>query len=166
MAKPSSAQTDTATRIVELLDEIAKLMKDAPAIDQKALEYLMQLQTRIRFLSFGDHSIGLPTKPPIKWIDREDRTETPLDFIRREYKEWLGKGLSRPYIRRLDKNLYAALTNWISQNGKLPEDIELPTKKEMNDRRLEEIGYRSKGPSSEQREALRLYQAARRRAKR
>jgi hypothetical protein len=153
------------SRIVSLLDEVAELMRRDPGIDRRALEYLIQLQSRIRLISsFGSQSSVLPSRPPTKWLDRADRKESPIDFIRREYSPWLGKGLSRPFIRKLDKSLYAALCNWISENGDLPEDIDLPTRKQLNDRRLEEVGYASGGASAEQREALRLYQAARRRS--
>jgi hypothetical protein len=164
MPKRSISQDQVASRIVELLDEIADLMKGEPAVDRRALEYLIQLQGRMRFLSLmGDHPVAMPTKAPTRWLDRKDRSETPIDFIRREYAEWLGRGLSRPHIRQLDKSLYAALTNWISENGELPSDFDLPTKKELNDRKLAEIGYEVRGPSDQQREALRLYHAARRR---
>lgn len=153
------------SRIVSLLDEVAELMRRDPGIDRRALESLIQLQTRMRVVASSNAELGgLPTKPPARWLDRQDRQESPIDFIRREYSSWLGRGLSRPHIRKLDKSLYAALCNWTSEHGKLPDDLDLPTRKEINDRRLEEIGYASGGPSAEQREALRLYHAARRRS--
>lgn len=153
------------SRIVTLLDEVAELMRRDPGVDRRALEYLGQLQTRIRLVASSNAELGnLPTKPPARWLDRQDRQESPIDFIRREYSPWLGRGLSRPHIRNLDKSLYAALCNWISEHGKMPDDLDLPTRREINDRRLEETGYASIGPSAEQREALRLYHAARRRA--
>ena len=164
MRKQSTKRSDIVSRVVLLLDEIAKLMNKEPAIDQQTFEYLSQLQMRVRFLAWNEHSATLPSKAPARWLDRFNRKESPIEFIRREYSRWLGRGLSRPLIRKLDSSLYAALCNWISEHGELPQDIDLPTKKELNDQRLKEMEYASKGPPSEQREALRLYHAARRRS--
>src|SRR5665213_1171273 len=46
------------------------------------------------------------------------------------------KGLSNPYFRHVDPGLYEALAKHVSGGGKIPSDIDLPSKKELTDRRL------------------------------
>ncbi|MDQ0462963.1 hypothetical protein QO010_000711 [Caulobacter ginsengisoli] len=75
----------------------------------------------------------VPKEPPALWlVDREGK-ETPIEFIRRHYTPWLGKGLHRGDIRRLDRPLYNALGNYLA-NHPMPDDIDLPTLQEYNDR--------------------------------
>lgn len=93
----------------------------------------------------------LPERAPALWrkpketdpdFDPSDDREckhpgdTPPDFIRRHYGPWLGNGLTRADIRRLDPPLYMALANWLRHN-ELPTDLDLPTLKEENDRWVE-----------------------------
>jgi hypothetical protein len=60
-------------------------------------------------------------------------------------------------------SLYEALKHWLKTN-QLPNSIDLPTKKEMNDRQIAATRQLNVQYSPEQREKLRLYRAARRRA--
>jgi hypothetical protein len=114
--------------------------------------------------------VSLPEHAPALWLERENRKETPAEFIKREYTPWLGKGLTQAHIRHLDRSLYMALHQWLRWH-ELPPDLDLPTKKEMNDRKLRQLGEEplkalpSKGAtlSPEMRESLRLYEVARRR---
>jgi hypothetical protein len=86
--------------------------------------------------------VTLPSEPPAHWP--EDRIavkgvlETPPDFMRRNYAQWLGKGLTRADIRRLDKPLSTALDNWLRRNP-MPDDLDLPTLKEQNSRWIDRI---------------------------
>ena len=86
--------------------------------------------------------VSAPSEPPAIWP--EDRIaikgvlETPPDFIKRHYSEWLGNGLTRADIRRLDKPLSTALDNWLRRNP-MPDDFDLPTLKEQNSRWVERI---------------------------
>lgn len=61
--------------------------------------------------------------------------ETPPDFITRVYGEWLGHGLTRAHIRKLDPSLYQAIDNW-SRKNPWPDDVDLPTVKEQNAREI------------------------------
>jgi hypothetical protein len=158
---------DRTSAVVDLLNIVAKLMKSDPHADPKTLQYLERLRQRVHAATSpppADHRLLLPATPPAKWLDRKDRTESPIDFIRRDYSPWLGKGLTRADIRRLDKSLYAALTNWLSEHKKLPEDVDLPTKKQMNDRIVEQLGHVSVKLPADARELRRLYQLSRRRS--
>src|SRR4051812_27660614 len=71
----------------------------------------------------------LPQKSPAKWTRRENKTESPPEFIRRVYGTWMGRGLARSDILRLDEPLYRALYNWMKANP-LPEWFYLPTRRE------------------------------------
>ena len=71
-------------------------------------------------------------------------SDSPVTFIRRHYSEFLGPAgrgafgelaLSRSDIRQLDPELDVYIRNWMKKNN-FPEDFDLPTKKEMNDRRI------------------------------
>lgn len=137
--------------IDRLLTTAADLMRKEPAIDPQAFEYLRQLRVRIRFaLRSVKASDDLPAEAPSKWLDRADKAEDAVSFVRRVYAPWLGKGVSRPDIRRLDKSLYHALSNWVTKNGPLPSDVHLPTKKELYDTRLESVAT-SSAPSRHKR---------------
>lgn len=53
------------------------------------------------------------------------------------YGPWLGQGLTRADIRKLDPKLSVAITNWLSRPGnEWPADVDLPTKAEQNERLL------------------------------
>jgi hypothetical protein len=77
-------------------------------------------------------------RAPLSWNESRLPAETPPNFIRRVYDNWLGKGLDRAHIRSLDPSLSQALDNWLRKNP-MPEDIDLPTRKQNNDRRLASI---------------------------
>ncbi len=120
------------------------------------------------------HSIPveqLPAAAPALWLERESRKETPAEFIKREYAPWLGHGLMQAHILHLDKPLYTALHKWLGSNA-MPDWLDLPTKKQMNDRQLEAgvpsptewLGRMRQDADPETRERMRLYSAARRRA--
>jgi hypothetical protein len=161
--------------IDRLLNAVSDLMKHEPNIDRQAFEHMRQLQVRIRFAISDSEKISdkkSALKPPAKWLDRADKNESPLDFVRREYADLFGR-ISRPDLKKLDKSLYAALSNWISKNGPLPPEIDIPTKKQVSDKKLEQAGI-VRAPSRSKRvsemaesdvEKLRLYDLARRRKK-
>lgn len=87
----------------------------------------------------------LPASPPATWREDKQPGDTPPDFIKRHYGQWLrhdGLGLSRPDLKHLDQPLYMALNNWLrpKANGKsntLPEDCPLPTVSERVTKELE-----------------------------
>jgi hypothetical protein len=119
-------------------------------------------------------SVKLPLVAPALWLARENRKETAPDFIKRVYAPWLGQGLTQAHIHQLDKQLYTALHNWLRFND-MPADLDLPTKKQLNDRLLqirgtpssaESLGKAISEASPEVRERIRLYDVARRRASR
>ena len=85
-----------------------------------------------------------------------------MTFIKRVYADWLGHGLTRAHLRDLDLPLYNALATWTRRHG--PGDLDLPTKKELNDRLLAGGSFERPDLDKAARERLRLYNAARYRA--
>lgn len=72
--------------------------------------------------------------------------ETPPEFVQRVYGEWLGHGLTRAHIRKLDPVLSKAIDNWLSKpENQWPTDIDLPTKAEQNTRDLETLRSTASG---------------------
>lgn len=73
----------------------------------------------------------LPDSAPERWKDRDSaRSENPVQFIRRVYAPWVGNGLTRPDLARLDPPLYKALGVWSHRHpdDTLPEVITLSQK--------------------------------------
>lgn len=160
-----SDSLDRRLRIFVLLNEVADLLLTKPEIDPGALEFLGQLQLRLSVKSRAqdrDEPEELPSEAPAKWLDRKNRKETPVEFILREYRPWIGR-ISRANIKILDGSLYSALYRYILKGGDLPTEFDVPTQKEVNTRLLERAGYLSGRISDEQREAVRLYHIAMRR---
>lgn len=84
---------------------------------------------------------GLPDKAPELWLDRDKRLrEEAPQFIKRVYEPWLGKGLTRTDIGRLDKSLGYAITDWLTPQGRVwPEDVDLPSMEEWRTRAIETL---------------------------
>ncbi len=101
-------------------------------------------------------------------MDRADRKETPPDFIMRVYAPWLGNGLTQADILHRDKQLYFAFHKWLRSNP-MPADLDLPTRKQVNDRKLLQLGVTAENPSvrsdvaPDLRERMRLNSVAHRR---
>ena len=131
------------TRIARLLDEVAELMKSEQRIDPLALSHLKQIQVRMRFAGADamrrpkQSDKEPPTVAPTLWLDRKNRDENPVDFVRRVYARWLGRGLTRAHIRKLDRSLYLALYFFIARGGILPPGFDLPTRKDLKKRSAE-----------------------------
>jgi hypothetical protein len=82
---------------------------------------------------------ALPVEAPATWKHDKQPGDTPVTFIQRHYEPWLGKGLNRADINRLDPSLYTGLANWLRKND-LPDGFDLPTKKEVLDREFDASG--------------------------
>lgn len=79
---------------------------------------------------------ALPTEAPETYQGLRG-PETPPEFVKRVYGPWLGQGLTRAEIRKLDPKLAVAIMNWLSRPGnEWPADVDLPTKAEQNERLL------------------------------
>jgi len=117
-----------------------------------------------------DSSADLPKKAPELYQDRAYASENPPDFINRVYNDWLGKGLAKNNLMKLDSPLYFAHAGWVRRHGR-PDNLDLPTLKELNDLELKmmEMGDGETLPCPafrhELKDQIRLYNAARNRAK-
>ena len=120
---------------------------------QKADNYLVRQFSRSSKIS------KLPERP----VRDINPRENIIEYLRSPdgLGPWLEAGeLNRPLVNKLAPKAYISLSNWLRSNS-LPDDIDIPTKKEMIDR---EINSRSSGDIlSEVRsaEALRKRAAAR-----
>lgn len=72
------------------------------------------------------NEIVLPLEAPLLWQTHRQGRENPVEFIERVYAPWIGKGLSKADIRRLDRPLYQAAATWISRHG--APSYDLPTR--------------------------------------
>jgi hypothetical protein len=152
---------DRVNQIAQLLSELADLMRQGQ-FGKDVMHHLHQLQMRIRFAKEKSSAVRqseTPERPPALLIDRKNKSETPIEFIVRGYRRWLGRGLTRAHLRKLDMGLYDALKHWLREN-KPPADFDLPTKSEMIDRRLALADSLSVRHSPEQKAKLRLREAA------
>ena len=84
----------------------------------------------------------LPEAAKIKYKDRVNKEQDPVSFTREHYGDFLGKGLTRAHIQKIDSSLYRGLVNW-SQNHEFPSDFELPTLAERSDSRIRALADNS-----------------------
>ena len=78
----------------------------------------------------------LPETMAVLWTNRaRGEYKNPVDFLARIYEPWVNKGLTRADVLRRDPDLYNALTAHIRIHG-LPDGLDLPTQREVTDRRL------------------------------
>lgn len=92
---------------------------------------------RVKAFESDQKSPSLPKDAPEKYQGLRS-PETPPTFVKRVYGPWLGHGLDRGHIRQLDPTLYQAIVNW-SRRNKWPTEIDLPTRSQQIDRKLERL---------------------------
>lgn len=80
----------------------------------------------------------IPTEPPAGQLydSRPNKSQSAPEFIAAVYKDFLHGDFTRADLRRLDPKAAMALSNWERDHGQRAE-INLPTKKELNDRLLQ-----------------------------
>lgn len=98
-----------------------------------------------------------PDRAPELYSRRTKREENPVEFIRRVYAEWLGRGLTMADVARLDPKLGLSMRVYFATRGK-PRDLDLPTVKERTDRMIAEMGLGKKSSPGNM-IVRRLYQA-------
>jgi len=161
--------------IDKLLGAAFEMMKREPSVERSVFEQCRQLRVRIRgalSAAIANDSGGRqgPAIAPNLWKDRLDKSEDPISFTKRIYSKWIGKNFGRADLKRLDKQLYAAIYNIDNPNDKLNQ-IGLLKKRQINDLTLSKAGKLKRPPklkrvselSPEERENARLYYLARRR---
>lgn len=87
----------------------------------------------------ASNSIELPMEAPERYQGLSG-PETPPEFVQRVYGRWLGHGLTRAHIGKLDAKLSDAIYNWLSRpNNVWPPGVDLPTKSEQISRDLDAL---------------------------
>lgn len=132
---PDEYLLDTAQRILNRLANLS--WTNGRSLN--ATERIAVLRTAIAIL---EHDVGikdppkLPGTAPTFWSDRNpEGGMNPAEFTRAIYGRWIGHGLTRQQLRKLDYPLYRALSVWESRH---PDDRikELPTITEVVDRKI------------------------------
>lgn len=112
---------------------------DGAAIRKLAEKLFPELKHDAAGFSASPYGLALPTEAPETYQGLRG-PETPPEFVKRVYGPWLGQGLTRADIRKLDPKLSVAITNWLSRPGnEWPVDVDLPTKSEQTTRWVERI---------------------------
>ncbi|MDR3487394.1 MAG: hypothetical protein P4M05_21120 [Bradyrhizobium sp.] len=152
-------------KAASMMQKLVDLCEQDSTINPEILSQVKMLQIELQFAFASDMTEHLtqhnvPEVAPELWLNRQDeRKENPWQFIERAYSDYLGKGLSRPDIRRLDPSLYQAFSNWKSNGGELPDNFDelLPGRKKMNSIKMQMAGMSRDLISPEAKEVLRLY---------
>ncbi|MEQ1671524.1 MAG: hypothetical protein ABL893_11750 [Hyphomicrobium sp.] len=82
----------------------------------------------------------LPSQAPELWTKRDlNLRENAPQFVRRVYAAWLGRGLARKDLAKLDDDLYKALAVWLSRHPDDEIGRMLPPQSEMIDGIIERL---------------------------
>lgn len=109
--------------------DLAKLKDIFDQLPDNRIERILSfagMQLKEEFAAAADAlAKPLPTVAPKLWKDRErGRKTNPVKFMKDVYGEWIGHGITRAYIKHLDKQLYSAYAQHI---GRYPEEkLNLP----------------------------------------
>ena len=89
----------------------------AMSIAEQQPELLRQFQASANEAALTENEQGLPLIAPALWEERSSGREvSPADFVRIHYEPWLGNGLTRAHLGKLDEKLYAAYARQISRS--------------------------------------------------
>lgn len=101
---------DEEIRLEFIQSEIRQLAKEAFSLCSDDANLKKDFARRCcAIFDDSEEEVILPSRAPELYKEREDRKENPVNFIRRVYGSWLGKGLLRPHIKKLDLPLYQSL---------------------------------------------------------
>lgn len=128
-----SPADDAATLVAELTR--------TPTTDRVRMRAILQRLLAIYPPEQTPPAPALPDKAPELWVERDlNRRENAPQFIRRVYGGWLGKGLARKDISRLDGDLYKALSVWLSRHKDDEIAQLLPSQSDRLDELIERLG--------------------------
>lgn len=87
-----------------------------------------------------DALLPTPKKADLLYKNRDDKKETPINFVKLHYSKYLGKNLTLAHLRQFDFYLYTQILKQRSQlKGHWPSGFYLPTKEEATSRELEQL---------------------------
>src|SRR5262249_4527575 len=92
-AAPDHVSGDSGhlANIEKLLNATYDLMKQDPTLDGAAFEHLRQLRVKVRYAisAASSDQTSLPNRPPQRWHQRADRSQSALSFLVEWYRPWL-----------------------------------------------------------------------------
>lgn len=95
-------------------DRVVSSVKLEEAYDKAVQQY-----------SAVDSLLPLPERAPKLWKDREPgRGTNPAKFIQETYGPWIGSGLTKAQLLKLDAGLYSAYAQWIRPSRHPADRIE------------------------------------------
>lgn len=118
-----------------IFEELSKVLDQFNPSKSELMALGREIARRIRNSPAGK---ALPTAPPAgeTYRRRQKRSETAPQFIDRVYGDWLTGEFTRADLGRLDPSAVTGLLNYERNYG--PSGLNLPTKKERNDKIFEE----------------------------
>lgn len=132
---------DRAHRLVLALQDLRHALSRAEGDHNlSSSEIRAVIKALLPFRPDGANAVDLPNKAPALWSERDlNLRENAPQFIRRVYGDWLGRGLARKDLSRLDEHLYGALSVWLTRH---PDDEIvrlLPSQGEQIDELIERL---------------------------
>ena len=124
---------ESKSSIAEKLDMIDAYAKEHPG---KPVAHIIKAAFSLavpRHTEMPTSPPDFPATAPELWRGGRNNPESPPEFLRRVYEPWIGNGLSKPMLRRLDPRLLKAIYNWEGAGNILPDDLRLPSQKHVND---------------------------------
>lgn len=133
------------TKKMDLSERIRQFILNDPDIPSEKANVLAQEWAKSAQAISGDAErpapslvLALPEKPMREIRNRENIVE----YLRSPegFGPWIEAGaLTRPLLRSISPKAYQSLVNWL-RNNELPDDIEIPTKAQIMDRRIDAAG--------------------------
>jgi hypothetical protein len=121
------AVTDVSvTRRLALLDQRLPGLKG-----KSASEYVREIFPEIARIEAVEAIPPIPNEAPEPWVKARREGEEISTFVFRVYGTWIGHGLTRSTLRKLDKTLYLDL--YRPGNATILASLGIPTLKEYND---------------------------------
>lgn len=125
--KPRSDGTETTPRLTSVFEATKSFMTSQARMHDLTTDDLAEIsyQTAAYFTAAPElptvpTEVSPPEAAPELWASRDlNRRESPPQFIRRVYSDWLGHGLQRRHLVTLDPALYKALSVWLTRK---PDD--------------------------------------------
>lgn len=176
--------SNPAEQLKILFDEAVELLERQPALKTEAAGHPLALilQHASKSLVAGpsfefaivaskDVMSEEVRRKPAKnlWLRRDKSKKIdPVQFIRTNYRQRLGRGFTQADLKEADPSLYGALHQWLQKydritgkRNRLPKDMDLPTLEEWNERRLKQLEFEPNSIDSQERARLLLVSAGR-----
>ncbi|OYQ37567.1 hypothetical protein CHU95_01025 [Niveispirillum lacus] len=136
VAVPAPPAPSAAAVIQRIVDDLAGSVRHHLPHYSRLDQLLSQVQQALMEGTSGGGASPqadpdrLPDHAPMLYMDRVNRDQSIVEFMRDAWMPWIRSGLlTRPDLRRLDPQAYMAMANWLRRND-WPADLPIPTKSE------------------------------------